>query len=279
MHFEVSGERHGPEPVVAIRERGGFAQLFGHLRIPARHFRAVQFVSRGLLADLPFDFALREPQRSLRLQLARFRRLDVTRVAIPQRQRQRDADARDGFLVHRFLPRKLRPDRDARPRFVFREPHFEALLREFDCALAQLEIPARRAADEFVHARQLRESRRHLRDDDALADAAPAKLIQLEQRLLRFPRSFARRAPQLDDRRLDGARLQQRSHARRLALHECRHQFLAALRDFRRRRLAPLPGKKRVAAPPHLRRERRAELLQSRLRELHAAVGNRLSQR
>ena len=183
------------------------------------------------------------------------------------------------LFVARLLLRKLRPDRDARPRLIFAEPHFEALLREFDLALAQREVAARRAPDEFLHARQVGEIQRHVRDGERHLDRQPAKLVEFVERALRLLRRLARVAAQLDDRRLDGARFEQRRHARRFALHERRHQFLAPPGNLARRLRPALRREKRERPLAHLRRERRAELIQPRVRELHLTIRDGLAQR
>ncbi len=54
-----------------------------------------------------------------------------------------------------------------------------------------------------------------IRDGQRRLDWQAAQLIEFVERALRFLRRLARLSPQLDDRGLDGARFEQRRHARR----------------------------------------------------------------
>jgi hypothetical protein len=110
LQFRVGRDGESPEAIVLVAHASGVAKLLHGIRGPSRHFGEEGVVGGERTGDFALDVAQRDVQRYLGLPLSRFRRLDVSRVPVQQREWNSHAEPKPTLLVVRTLAREVGRD-------------------------------------------------------------------------------------------------------------------------------------------------------------------------
>ena len=279
LNLGIGGQRDRAEAIIAVGIGGGLRETLWRIGVPFGQRLALGLILRGLVEHVARDPALGVDQGRIGLRLLALFDRDIARLAVPEGDGGRHADAVIGLANVGAGAVVIGADADRRDTRLAGQIDAKSLLGELRAQRLQLEIILARPVGQQLTGGE--GGQRHVgpHDADACGKGRAAQLVEFVEDRVRLGIRRRRRPLGADCAGLERGGLQLRRGARRIARDDHARESAHPPRDlacggglFVRREQA-------VTERPGPRRQRRVELLQPDPRQPDLPIGDSPAQR